>query len=118
MTKAVSNRDICFIKAVLLWCEHGLFLLFFALHGLSCTPPHKFRVKGTVHRIYINGTGTSSRIRFFYVFFFNLLSIPLATVVNLMVLRVGPKWSNSNGAIGPIHDTKISTVADTGIERK
>ena len=27
MTKAVSNRDICFIKAVLSLCEHGLILL-------------------------------------------------------------------------------------------
>ena len=25
MTKAVSNREICFIKAVLLLCEHGHF---------------------------------------------------------------------------------------------
>ena len=26
MTKAVSNREICFIKAVLLLCEHGHFV--------------------------------------------------------------------------------------------
>ena len=32
MTKAVSNRDICFAKAVLLLCEHGHFSLNFALH--------------------------------------------------------------------------------------
>ena len=35
MTKAVSNREICFIKAVLLF----YFLLNFASHGLSCPPP-------------------------------------------------------------------------------
>ena len=28
MTKAVLNRDICFIEAVLLWCEHGHFSQF------------------------------------------------------------------------------------------
>ena len=40
--KALSNRDICLIEAVLQWCE--LFSLNFASHGLSCPPPsHKNR---------------------------------------------------------------------------
>ena len=43
MTKAVSNRDICFIKAVLLLCKHGHFSLNFASHGQSPTP-HTIRV--------------------------------------------------------------------------
>ena len=30
MTEAISNRDICFNKAVLLLCEHGHFSLNFA----------------------------------------------------------------------------------------
>ena len=34
MTKAVSNRDDYCIKALLLWCEHGHFLLNFASYGL------------------------------------------------------------------------------------
>ena len=37
MAKAVSNRDICFIKAVSLFCEHEHFSLNIASHGLS--PP-------------------------------------------------------------------------------
>ena len=38
MTKAVSNREICFIKAVLLLCEHG--------HFFYHTPtPNTIRVK-------------------------------------------------------------------------
>ena len=37
--KAVSNRDICFIKAVLLWCK--LRHLNFTSHGLTCHPPKK-----------------------------------------------------------------------------
>ena len=44
MTKSVSNMDICFIKVVLLLCEHGHFLLNFALQGLSSPPPHTIRV--------------------------------------------------------------------------
>ena len=39
MTKALENRNICFIKAVLLLFEHEQFLLNFASHGLSCPPP-------------------------------------------------------------------------------
>ena len=38
MTKAVSNRDISFIKAVLLLCEHGHFFLNFASHGVNSPP--------------------------------------------------------------------------------
>ena len=48
LTKAVSNRDICFIKAVLILREHGHFSLSFAKHGLSPlpSPPHNtIRVK-------------------------------------------------------------------------
>ena len=40
MTRAVSKRDICFMKAVLLQFEHEHFSQNFASHGLSCpTPP-------------------------------------------------------------------------------
>ena len=35
MTKAVSNKDICFISAVLLLWEHGRFSLNLALHELN-----------------------------------------------------------------------------------
>ena len=46
---AVSNRDIYFIKAVLLLREHR-HRQFFALHGLTCPPPlREFRVKERVH---------------------------------------------------------------------
>ena len=40
MTEAVSNRDICFIKAVLLLGKHGhFFFLFFASQGQNDPPP-------------------------------------------------------------------------------
>ena len=50
MTKAVSNRDICFINAVLLLCNFTFtrtVLLNFAQDGLFCPlpPPHNIRVK-------------------------------------------------------------------------
>ena len=38
---AVSNRDICFTKEVLLLWEHGYFSLNFELHGLTYPPPPK-----------------------------------------------------------------------------
>ena len=38
MTKAVSNRDICLIKEVLLMCEHGHFSLNFASNGSTALP--------------------------------------------------------------------------------
>ena len=46
MTKAVLNRDICFIRAVLLMCKNGHFSLNFASHGVFCPPlPITIRVK-------------------------------------------------------------------------
>ena len=39
MTKAILNKDSCFIKAVLLLCAPGQCLLNFASHGLSVSPP-------------------------------------------------------------------------------
>ena len=39
MTKAVSYRNICFIKAVFFLCEHGQFSLNFPSFCLSCLPP-------------------------------------------------------------------------------
>mgnify|MGYP001481234791 CR=1 FL=1 len=41
----------------------------------------------------------------------------VAAMVDLMVSRIGPKWSNSNSndAIGPIHDNKRFTEVATGI---
>ena len=43
--------DICFIKLVLLWCEHGHFSINFASHGVFCTPPHTIKVKQTfIHK--------------------------------------------------------------------
>ena len=42
MTKAVSNREICFIKALLLLCKHGNFSPNFASHGLSIPPPQYY----------------------------------------------------------------------------
>ena len=42
----------------------------------------------------------------------------MAAKVDLMVSRIGTKWTTSNGAeIGPIRDTIKSTVAVTGIEK-
>ena len=41
MTKAVSNRQICFIKALLLLCQHGYFFLNFASYGGICPPPRQ-----------------------------------------------------------------------------
>ena len=39
----VSNREICFIKAVLSLCEHGhFFLLNFASHGVNSPPPQYY----------------------------------------------------------------------------
>ena len=46
MTKAVFNRNICFIKAGLLWWVLGPFSLICKSHGSIChTLPHNFRVK-------------------------------------------------------------------------
>ena len=40
MKKAVSNREICFVKAVFLFCKHGHFFhLNFASYGVNCPPP-------------------------------------------------------------------------------
>ena len=38
MNKAVSNREICFIKVDLSLCEHGTFFLNFASHGVKSPP--------------------------------------------------------------------------------
>ena len=38
MAKAVTNRDICFIKAVLLLWKHWEFFLYFAAHGVIYAP--------------------------------------------------------------------------------
>ena len=40
MTKAVLNRDICFIKLVIVWREHRYFSLNNTSHGSTCPPPH------------------------------------------------------------------------------
>ena len=39
MTKAISNLEICFIKSVLLSCEHRHFLQNFTSHGVNSPPP-------------------------------------------------------------------------------
>ena len=39
MCKGISNRDIYFIKVVVLLCEHGHFSQNFAKHGPSSLPP-------------------------------------------------------------------------------
>ena len=39
MTAAVPNRDICFIKTLFLFCEHGHFSINFVSHGLSLPLP-------------------------------------------------------------------------------
>ena len=42
LPKAVSNRNICFIRAVLLWWEHRhFFLLIFLSHGSICSEVSK-----------------------------------------------------------------------------
>ena len=48
MTKAVSNRDVCFIKAVFLLCEHGHFSLNFTSHGFLAPPANTIRVRYTL----------------------------------------------------------------------
>ena len=72
----------------------------------------------SVHRFYIGGPRNHLQyeVRFTFTFYF---TIPVATTVIFMVSRVGPKWStsNSNGAIGPICDTKKLTVVVTWIEK-
>ena len=50
MTKAVSNRDIRFNKAVLLLCKHGHFSLSFASHG-QFDPPSLILLGLTVQSI-------------------------------------------------------------------
>ena len=39
MTKAVSNREVCSIKTLLLLCEHGHLFQNFASHGVNCPLP-------------------------------------------------------------------------------
>ena len=61
----------------------------------------------------VRGTVSNSGIlKVFYI-----LSIPVAAKVDLMVSRIGPKWSTSINyfTIGPIRDTIKSS---TGIEKK
>ena len=43
--KAVSIRDTCFIKTVLLLCEHGHFLLNFVSHGVNSPHHNNIKVK-------------------------------------------------------------------------
>ena len=45
MTKAVYNRGICFIRVVLVRCEHGQVSLYSASLGLTCPLPNTVRVK-------------------------------------------------------------------------
>ena len=46
MTKAVSNREICCVKAVLLLCKHGHFFLNFKKKKCKMPPPpYTIRVK-------------------------------------------------------------------------
>ena len=49
MSKAVSNREICFIKAVLLLYEHG----HFALHGVFAPPPSPNTIMGDKKCVFI-----------------------------------------------------------------
>ena len=56
MTKAISNSDICFFKAVLLSYEHGHFSLNFATHGLSPSSPNTIRVKDPEKCIFSTNT--------------------------------------------------------------
>ena len=56
MTKAVSNRDICFTKAVLLWCEHGQCSLNFVKHGA------KQQLGKIVHKTALNTNSNKSLI--------------------------------------------------------
>ena len=71
MTKAVSNREICFIKAVLLLCEHGHFSLNFALLGVLCLHPpslHIIRVKKGQWKVFSNIAYPFVRCKDFQVF--------------------------------------------------
>ena len=45
MTKAVSNRDICFIKAALLLYKHGNFKNIFVEWSIVSLPPNTISVK-------------------------------------------------------------------------
>ena len=56
MTKAVSDREICFIKAVLLLCEHGHFSL------------HIIRVKKGQWKVFSNIAYPFVRCKDFQVF--------------------------------------------------
>ena len=53
MTKAASSREICFIKAVLLLCEHGHFFFTISkiifLNPLLPPPPH-YKIKFRPHK--------------------------------------------------------------------
>ena len=49
-----------------------------------------------------------------YCLLFLIFSIPFATV-DLMVSRIGSKWSDSNGVIGPFRDVFESILVATGI---
>ena len=50
MTKAVSNKEICYNKEVFLMCEHGHFSLKFAAHEVS-PPPKKNILLGFANHI-------------------------------------------------------------------
>ena len=50
MIKAVSNRDICLNKTLLLLCEHRHFSLNLVPHGSTCPPSQNtIRVKSEAH---------------------------------------------------------------------
>ena len=61
MNKAVSNRDICFIKAVLLLCKHGHFSQNFACIIVISPPPHTNTIKIN-HDFYLGWTNLESRL--------------------------------------------------------
>ena len=58
MTKAVSNKNICLIKAVLLSLEHMHFSLIFASHGSISPPPFQ-------NNYITNGASLSSLLQLF-----------------------------------------------------
>ena len=54
MIKTVSNREIVFIKKVVIWLEHKHVLLIFALHGFIC-PPSPYIAKIIIYDSILNG---------------------------------------------------------------
>ena len=108
MTKVVSNRDICFVKAVLLLCEHKHLLLKFASHGIFCPPPLSDTIRVT-QNLENNAFVLYSNIRWATIMLYCRVcncSLHLHLVGNLGNAQIYIKLANTVQICGNFWDTQ------------